>query len=139
MAFNQDVFFANSSDPIATGTGTATDPFRGLWNDDLWFDAVLNKPSTDPLYIGPNRTLRLGPGIFITHGINSNGTGWSVRSGMRLIDSGINATTLQLSNSDKTDRAAIGMPSVPTVPLDGFEASDFTIDCHYPGGGALAN
>lgn len=50
---------------------------------------------------------------------------------MRIIGSGINVTTLKLSNFNGNDRAAIGMPPTPFAPLDGFEASDFTIDCGY--------
>lgn len=80
--------------------------------------------------------MRLGPGIFLTKGITVSGKGWAVPSGLRILGSGANATTLKLLNPDGADRCAIGMRSVPTVPLDGFEASDFTIDLNFSGAGA---
>ena len=56
-----------------------------------------------------------------------------------MLGSGVNTTTLKLYNFDSGDRCLLGIESVPTVPLDGFEASDFTLDCGYSGTPGTAN
>jgi hypothetical protein len=76
--------------------------------------------------IPANRTIRFGPGLFYTRGQ----TGWQAKDGMRLLGAGMNVTTLRL----------VGIPYdqfrwmiAATIPLNGFEASDFTVDSNLSG------
>lgn len=124
MAFKQDLHFA--IDSSIGGTGTVTDPFHGPTGTPAWFD---DKMKT----VLPNQTVRLGPGEFSTMGTSPNGDNWTAKSGMRILGSGISATTLKLVTTNGQYRFAIGMKSYPEplVPLTSFEASDFTVDCGF--------
>lgn len=126
MAYKQDVYFATEEDAATggIGTGTASDPFRGDPDDNTWFDLKIAG-------VPPSTTVRLGPGIFQTRGNAWDSSGLVARSGMRLLGSGLAATTLKLANVSQGDRAVIGMQTAAQSALEGFEASDFTIDCNF--------
>lgn len=107
------------------GTGTVCDPYDG--SSQTKFDSLMAS-------FQPNTTIHLGPGTFQTNG--SNG-GWNPKSGWRIVGAGFDETILMLVNASSTSTltTAIGAPS--TNFLNGFEASDFTVDCN-PGGQSAA-
>lgn len=129
----QDVYVAirtdaasNATQPI--GSGTAEDPYGGTAGNPLWLDALL----ADAVRVPVNTTIRFGPGIFDTKGnTGSGGNGWAPRDGWRMLGSGIGVTTLRLVSVPATEsRVAIGMDMGLTSGLQGFEASDFSIDAN---------
>ena len=107
------------------GTGTQWDPYDG--SSQTLLDSLLNS-------FPPNTTVRLGAGPFQTQGYASgvNG-GWQPKSGQRIAGAGIDDTILKLVNatSSSNPTSAIGAPS--SNFLNGFEASDLTIDCNVGG------
>lgn len=116
-----DVFFAYRTD-TALGSGTRDDPYNG--NDDKApgnFDSKLDA-------VPANTTIRLGPGTFKTKGT----AGWTPKSGQRIIGAGLAETILQVSGVPSGNAVAIGNVGNPPY-LDGFEASDLTIDCNLGG------
>lgn len=133
----QDIWLAVREDaPAGGGAGTWDDPFYAAnpnltdaQNADL-FDAIMN----DPVKVPEGFTVRLGPGTFYTRGHSTSSTGaWSPRNYTRLLGSGMNATTLKLVGvSSGQSRVAIGINHTNSAsPLEGFEASDFHIDCGF--------
>ncbi|HTG45367.1 MAG TPA: hypothetical protein VK633_12625, partial [Verrucomicrobiae bacterium] len=132
----QDVYLAVRTDaPAGGGAGTWDDPYYAASpslsesaNADL-FDAVMNSSTKVPV----GATVRMGPGTFFTKGNANNGTGaWAAKNG-RLLGSGMGVTTLKLvSVLSGQARSAIGMNHTNTAtPLDGFEVSNFTVDCGF--------
>ncbi|MBI2928155.1 MAG: hypothetical protein HYY24_21000, partial [Verrucomicrobia bacterium] len=114
-----DVYFADRTDS-AVGLGSHDDPYNG--NDSKVpgnFDAKLNS-------VPANTTIRIGPGTFKTKGT----TGWAPKSGQRVVGAGVNETTLLVAAAPTGNTAAIGNPDSPPA-LDGFEASDLTINCDF--------
>jgi hypothetical protein len=126
----------------ATGSGTADDPYNGkgyvgdLSSNATRFDSILS----DSAKVPAGTTVHLGPtsadSEFLTRGFNvtdaAAGLGWSLasRGGLRLVGSGVNETTLQVvSPTALKFTVAIGNHD-QTDFVNGFEASDFTIDCN---------
>lgn len=110
----------------AVGTGTATDPFDA--SAPTLFAAVMNDCPT-------NSIIHLGPGIFQTFGFVSGGANnWQPKSGQRIIGAGRSATTLKVVGaiSPVYLTLAVGNHSTDNF-LDGFEASDLTVDCNMRG------
>jgi hypothetical protein len=81
--------------------------------------------------------VRLLPGIFPTTGYTTGG--WAAPSGVRIVGSGIGATTIQLTGVSSCTRYAVGT-DFANVSLDGgFELSDLTIDCALASAGASSS
>jgi hypothetical protein len=140
-----NIWIAARTDGIA-GTGTQNDPYDAGNPTPApaaaaaKFDAIMNGlPSTPPVRV------HLGPGTFYTNGYADGVSGgWQIRSGMKIVGSGIDVTTVQLvgSSTDAHYYAmghALSTSGSPT-PMDFFEVTDLTIDCHYSGfsGGGTA-
>jgi hypothetical protein len=125
-----DVFLAIRTDsPAGGGRGTADDPYDASFisggGGTSKFDAIM----ADPTKIPSNTTVRLAPGTYVTKG----DTGWKPRSFIRIIGSGVQATTIQLAPSAVSSglRYAIGNDeTVPADFVDGWEISDLTIDAN---------
>src|SRR5262245_60715727 len=114
----QDVHFAVRSDaPASGGSGTWDDPYYAAQpnpgnssainsSNAALFDGIMTNK------VGPNQTVRLGPGTFCTKGSDGAGhQGWAAQSGMRILGSGISVTTLKLVDVPGSEqRHAIGMP-----------------------------
>lgn len=120
------VWVAARSDGLA-GTGTLSDPYDGSTAAKL--DALLNS-------LGSNVCVHLGPGEFQTNGYYDgiSGTYWQAKSGMRIVGSGIDVTTIKLVNSAATTQRvyAIGH-ALSSSTIDFFEVCDLTIDCNLGG------
>lgn len=81
----------------------------------------------------PPVAVRLGPGTFQTKGYAPNvAASWIPRSAMKIFGAGIDVTLLRLQGAAMDNNpygyAAISDPY--DIYHDGFEASDFTIDCN---------
>lgn len=76
------------------GSGTVSDPYHG-GNNKL--DDILKS-------LPDNTRVHLGPGTFVTQGYKEDVTGsdWWPRSGMKILGSGVGATTLQVSETSVT-------------------------------------
>jgi len=78
----------------------------------------------------PNAIIHLGPGTIETRGLSSAGVGWYVKSGQRFVGSGMDVTTLKLCRAEGVGQLFSAMGWKFGEFLDGFEASDFTVDCN---------
>ena len=110
------------------GSGTISDPY--LVNTAALFDPLMNS-------FPPYTTVHLGPGLFPTQG-HADGVsgGWQPKRGQRIVGSGIDVTTVKLAPASPTaDKAYFAIGADDLALIDGFEASDFTVDCNL---GALA-
>jgi hypothetical protein len=97
--------------------------------DPCRFDMLMRS-----LQAGPSVAVRLGPGTIQTKGHNASCfASWSPGSGMRIRGSGMEVTTLKIFGAIIDDCPnsyyAISCDSY----LEGFDASDFTIDCNIAG------
>ena len=121
-----DIWVAKRTDNIA-GSGTQMDPYDG--STLAKFDALMNG-------LGTNTCVHLGPGEFQTAGYYDgiSGTYWQAKTGMRIVGSGIDVTTLKLVNTAATTQRvyAIGH-ALSSSTVDYFEVSDLTIDCIWAG------
>jgi len=119
-----DIWVAKRTDGIA-GSGTQMDPYDG--STIAKFDTLMNG-------FAVNTCIHLGPGIFETAGYYDgiSGTYWQAKTGMRVVGSGIDVTTLKLVNTAATTQRvyAIGH-ALSSSTVDFFEVSDLTIDCNY--------
>src|SRR2546423_598288 len=117
-----------------TGTGTLNDPLNAATADQ--FDKVMNS-------FAAMTVVHLGPGTFYTRGYYDAGAGsygWQLQPKMRIIGSGVDVTTLQLSINVNADAHfyAIGHAlsnSQGANLMDFAEISDLTIDCNASGQG----
>jgi hypothetical protein len=94
------------------------------------FDEVMRE-------IPPNTRIHLGPGVFQTRGFGTDAVGttdergFQVKSGWKIVGSGMDVTTLQLVGADIADYHyhALGMPIEPeqgsTTPITPLEHFDF--------------
>jgi hypothetical protein len=128
-----NVFIAYRTDSVK-GTGTQADPWDG--STSTKFDAIMNSLSA-------NTTVHLGPttstNLFQTTGFwansdGSTGSGWQPKTGMKIVGSGIDVTTLKLTGAADPATGtrhyfAIGH-ALSSSTIDYFEVSDLTIDCN---------
>ena len=128
-SFSCTIFDTPAAVPVPITGSCRLDPYL--------FDAAMRRlPISIPV------TVHLGPGIFETKGHSSPSdiVAWRPFSGMKLRGSGMSSTTLKLVGASFDHRAyhAIGCPELGSSPfgtgapfstLDGFEASDFCVDC----------
>ncbi len=108
-----------SQDPGASASGAVTCQL-----DPRLFDAWMNRAGT-------HTTIHLGPGIFETRGYGEAVYGWQPRDGQRILGSGMGVTVLKLVGAAYaySKYYVIGNGYFVTP----FEASDFTVDCNFPG------
>ena len=97
-----NVWIAARTDSVA-GTGTQNDPYDG--STAVKFDALMNG-------LGTYARVLLGPGMFQTNGYADGVSGgWQIKYGMKIVGSGIDVTTLQLTASaTNAHYFAIGHP-----------------------------
>jgi hypothetical protein len=122
------VWVAYRTDGVA-GSGTQNDPYDGSTATKL--DTILNN-------LAANTRIHFGPGTFQINGYQDGATSGWLKSGMRIVGSGINVTTLQMVGAATTNKHyfAIGHPfssgGQPNL-MDYFEISGLTIDCNLAG------
>src|SRR5205814_9452249 len=84
--------------------------------------------------LAANTCVHLGPGEFQTAGYYDGltGSGWQVKTGLRIVGSGIDVTKLKLANTTATTQRvyAVGH-ALSSSTVDFFEVSDLTIDCNF--------
>jgi len=97
-----NVWIAFRTDGIK-GCGTApTDPYDG--STQARFDGAMQEIATK--YAGQKVVIHIGPGEFATKGYPASG-GWEIKAGMRVIGSGMDATTLKLVSPSAGQNYAI--------------------------------
>jgi hypothetical protein len=119
-----NIWIAYRSDSVK-GSGSQNDPYDGSTAAKL--DALLSG-------LDENTCVHLGPGTFETAGYYDglSGLGWQPKSGLRIVGSGIDVTTLKLVNSGATTQRVYAIAhALSSATVDFFEASDMTIDCNY--------
>ncbi|HXT39213.1 MAG TPA: hypothetical protein VN887_04230, partial [Candidatus Angelobacter sp.] len=81
--------------------------------------------------LGANTTIHLGPGVFPTQGIGSDGSGVPVLTGQKIIGSGIDVTIVKLVSvrSPIVQYWVLGTGA----HLEYFAVSDLTLDCNLDG------
>jgi hypothetical protein len=111
------------------GIGTQNDPYDGSTATKL--DTILNN-------LVANTRIHFGPGTFQINGYQDGATSGWLKSGMKIVGSGIDVTTLQMVGATTMSKHyfAIGHPfssgGQPNL-MDHFEISDLTIDCNLAG------
>jgi hypothetical protein len=119
-----NVWIAYRTDGVA-GIGTQNDPYDG--STATKFDALMSGFAT-------NTCVNLGPGTFQTVGYYDglSGSGWQPKSGMRIVGSGVDVTTLKLVNTGATTQRVYAIAhALSGSTVDFFEVSDLTVDCNY--------
>ena len=82
--------------------------------------------------------VHIGPGVFETRGMGDGSRpGWRCKSGWRILGAGTALTTLKLVGAALSQRSGhywvFYNDRVDAGFLEGFEASDFTVDCNVEG------
>ncbi len=123
--------------PSTPTSGTAADPYDAS-SPTLFADRMNSFQKN-------TKIIHLGPGVFQTFGYVSTGlpvpNSWQPVSGQKIIGAGMFATTLKVvgaTNQSHLTCAICNDPLYSDPPfhgqfLDGFEASDFTVDCNMRG------
>ncbi len=123
-----NVWIAYRTDGVA-GSGTQNDPWDGSTATRL--DTVLNS-------LLANTRVHFGPGTFQINGYQDGATSGWLKSGMKIVGSGIDVTKLQMVGATTASKHyfAIGHPfssgGQPNL-MDYFEISDLTIDSNLAG------
>jgi len=90
-----------------SGCGSQADPFDASTGQ---FDAVMVKILALPEAQNAPITIYLGPGIFETKGYRTDTeislSGWQIKPGMKILGSGIEVTTIKLTNATAADAQA---------------------------------
>ncbi len=95
------------------------------WREREQFDALMRS-------IPANAVVHLGPGVFETKGFASSiAGGWTARSGQHIAGSGMGLTTLRIVGA-AGPYSHYGVIAAVEY-LDGFDASDLTVDCNVEG------
>ena len=103
-----DIWLAIRTDNAA-GTGTQMDPYN--WGSIAQFDTLMNG-------LAANTCVHLGPGEFQTAGYYDGltGSGWQVKTGLRIVGSGIDVTKLKLANTTATRQRVYAVGHALPVP-----------------------
>lgn len=123
----REVWIAVRTDGVK-GSGTQSDPYDAS-TQQRFDELMLNMPAYT--------TVHLGPGEFQTidlkYGIDPNPPSWQVKSGQKIIGSGMGLTTMKLVGASVSDRhyVAIGVHYYNYV--EDVEISDLTVDCNIAG------
>lgn len=127
-----NVWIAYRNDGVK-GSGTQNDPYDG--STAARFDQIMRD------YGAANTTVHVGPGTFQTEGFYEgigSSNGWQAKTGMKVIGSGVDVTTLKRANSSLANKhlfaighelSSGGQPNL----ADYFEVSDLTVDCNLAG------
>ncbi|HEY9172182.1 MAG TPA: hypothetical protein VI136_07860 [Verrucomicrobiae bacterium] len=116
-----NVWIAYRTDGVK-GSGTQSDPYDG--HTAALFDARMSELAT-------NTCVHLGPGTFQTAGYADGLAAWQAKSGLKLVGSGIDVTTLQLANGTGSSyRFYVVGHALTSTPVDFVEVSDLTVDCN---------
>jgi len=136
--FTYSVYYSPLNQYPAPPAGALTTSGVTCQKDPFLFDAVMRSLApTNPVRV------HLGPGVFETKGyqysfrdgglIANTGVSWKAFAGLKMRGSGLDVTTLKLVEASHRNvhYHVIGMQPnyVSALVADGFEASDFTIDC----------
>ncbi len=125
-----DVWIAWRTDGVA-GSGTQQDPYDG--STIAKFDTLMNGFAANTcVHLGPSSTAN----PFQTAGYYDglSGSGWQPKSGMRIVGSGIDVTTLKLVSGALTNQRAYAVAhQISASTVDFFELSDLTINCNWSG------
>jgi len=125
-----DVWIAWRTDGVA-GSGTQQDPYDG--STIAKFDTLMNGFAANTcVHLGPTSTAN----PFQTAGYCDGppASGWQPKSGMRIVGSGIDVTTLKLvSVATGTQRAYAIAHAISSSTVDFFELSDLAINCNWSG------
>jgi hypothetical protein len=119
-----DVWVAKRTDFVA-GSGTQNDPYDG--STLAKFDKLMRDS------VGTYTCVHLGPGEFETAGYYEGigGVFWQAKTGMRIVGSGIDVTTLKLLSAASSQRAYAVAHQLSSSTVDFFEISDLTINCNW--------
>lgn len=122
-----EVWIAYRTDGLK-GSGTASDPYDG--STQAKFDARMGE-------LPANTRAHLGPGTFQTQGYAYGVGGWQIKSGMKIVGSGMEVTILQLVNHTAAAYYfAVGHDISAGAKVDFAEVSDLTINCNLTNAGA---
>lgn len=100
--------------------GTLENPFDG--SDRAKFDSVMSQ-------MPPNCAIHILAGTYETWGE----LGWSVKTGQKIIGSGIDVTILQFSTDTPVNSAGPAVIANSGGPVTNVEVSDLTVDGNYAG------
>jgi hypothetical protein len=130
--YRMNIWIASRTDGVA-GSGTQNDPYDGSTAARL--DTVLNS-------LVASTRIHFGPGTFQINGYQDGAVSGWLKSGMKIVGSGMDVTKLQMVGVSTTNKHyfAIGHPlssgGQPNL-IDFFEISDLTIDCNLAGATTL--
>jgi hypothetical protein len=131
----QNTYFARRLDAVV-GAGTYLNPYNTL---------VRNSDGTDNVNLSADRfdalmealptyaVIFLGPGTIYSRGTKSGAQGFYVKSGQRIVGSGLGSTTLKLVDTASASTSHLFSSSASTQ-LDSLEISDLQIDCNTASG-----
>jgi hypothetical protein len=109
-----------STNTASRDLGTLADPF--ICATEQEFDRTMNSfPSNCIVHILRGTYHTLGSGIH---------TAYALKSGQRILGSGMDATIIQLVTNTPSGNSVMGSGWPGYVP-SGIEVSDLTLDCHY--------
>jgi len=113
-------FWISTAATGINGTGTLDRPFDGSTqsNFDYWLH-----------WLPPNSTLHIMGGTYQTAGRSYLKLGWNVKTGQKILGSGIDVTVLQLIPGTPDDTGVLG--SYADACGSNMEVSDLTLDCNY--------
>lgn len=106
-----------SSNTNTANLGTLDNPFDG--STAAKFDTVMNS-------LPPNSTIRILAGTYQTRGVET----WAVKSGQKILGSGMDVTVLQLVSGSPSEE----MVGSVSGPCTNIEVADLTCDCNYTSG-----
>lgn len=113
--FNNEFWISTSTS--TANLGTLDNPFDG--STAKKFDSVMAA-------LPPNSTIHILAGTYQTYGLE----GWQVKSGQKILGSGMDVTVLQLVSGTPSEEM-IGSVSGPCTNM---EVADLTCDCNYTSG-----
>ena len=127
---NVPATFANefwiSTNTATANLGTLSDPFDG--STQVKFDSVMDS-------LPPNSTIHILAGTYQTLG---NLGGWGVKSGQKILGSGIDVTIVQLASGASDQTFILGTQIIPgtlgQISATNAEISDLTCDGNYTSG-----
>ena len=106
-----------STSTKSANLGTMDNPFDG--STPAKFDSVMEA-------LPPNSTIHILAGTYQTYGVSK----WQLKSGQKILGSGMDATVLQLVSGSPSEEM-IGSVSGPCTNI---EVADLTCDCNYTSG-----
>lgn len=109
-------------------------------NHEIYLEAPMGAEQFDAIMQAAPAfsAIHLGVGVFETHGfMHSIPGGWNPKSGQRIVGAGMGLTTIKLVGATTPytgdEYHCIKFPFDEKLSPDGFECSDFTVDCNSTG------